>query len=118
MFGKLQSVICFIFSLMVISGIYIEANKHYLPIFLVYLVIATVSICVYLWMFMHHNNEIGLAKMNGREVPEELLIKRRRRMKNFMIVFSPFLFVVLCDSIYLLLLKDNPLFAPILNLFK
>lgn len=118
MFKKLPDIMCFALSLIVIAGVYIEANKHFLPVYLVYLVISTIAICVYIWMFMHHNNEIGLAKMNGREVPEELLNKRRRRMKNFMIIFSPFVFVVLCDSIYLLLLKDNPIFAPILNLFK
>lgn len=115
---KFTSLLLFLISLIVVSSLYIIGNMFYLPVYLLYLVIATVSCCVYLWMFFHHNNEIGIAKMNGREIPEEILDKRRTRMKLMIIIFLPFLIVVMMDSIYLLLIRDNPLFASIIKLFK
>jgi hypothetical protein len=69
-------------------------------------------------MFFHHNNEIGFAKANGREVPKDLLEKRRKRMKIILIIFFPFLLVVLIDSIFLVLIKDSAIYDFILNLFK
>ena len=111
-------MLLFFLSTITVAAIYVIGNMFYLPVFFVYAIIATISACVYIAMFFHHNNEIGIAKMNGREVPEYLLEKRRKRLKIIMIVFFPFLLVVLCDSIYLLLIKDSPLFAPLLNLIK
>ena len=115
---KGTALLLFFISTLIVAAIYIAGNLLYIPVFFPYAIIATVSSCVYIAMFFHHNNEIGIAKMNGREVPEHILLRRRKRLKIMLIVFFPFLLVILCDSIYLLLIRDNPLFTPFLNLIK
>ena len=115
---KTTALLLFLISFIVVTALYVIGNMLYLPVYLVYLAVTTISMCVYLWMFFYHNNEIGIAKMNGKEVSKEVYEKRKLRMKIFIIVFFPFFIVVMCDSLYLLLIKDNPLFAPIFNLFK
>lgn len=108
----------FVLNTCMIAGVYIFANEKHIPLYPVYFAIALVSVCVYITLFLHHNNEIGKAHMNGKSIPEEILQKRRNRLKTFIVIFAPFVLTVLCDSIYLLLLADNPLFEKIVNLLK
>ena len=103
--GKLKYLFLLILNLAVVSGVYFYLlnTLHFFPIMAIYQVIAIIGVCLYLLLFFHHNNEIGKAKMKGKEVPEELIIRRRNRLKNVVVCLSPFVFTVLADYIYLLL---------------
>ena len=103
--GKIKYLLLLCLNLFVVSGVYyyLLNTLHFFSVMAIYQIIALVSICAYLLLFFHHNNEIGKAKMNGREVPAELIQKRRNRLKVLVICFSPFVFTVLADYIYLLL---------------
>ena len=101
------------------GGVYIAAIKAYFyPIMAIYQIIATLAVCGYIYLFMHHNNEIGKAKMNGRELDEKLLHRRRERMKLYVALLLPFVIVVLADYTFLLLIADTPLYKTIVNFLK
>lgn len=102
--GKLKYLLLLIFNLVIVSGVYFYLlnTLHFFPIMAIYQIIALAGVCIYLFLFFHHNNEIGKAKMNGKELPEELLQKRRNRLKAVVILLSPFVFTVLADYIYLI----------------
>lgn len=102
--GKIKYLVLLIFNLFIVAGVYnyLLNTLHFLPIMAIYQIIALIAICVYLFLFFHHNNEIGKAKMRGQDLPEELIIKRRNRLKAIIVLLSPFVFTVLADYIYLL----------------
>lgn len=102
--GKIKYLVLLVLNLFVVSGIYyyLLNTLYFFPIMAIYQVIALFAVCGYLVLFFHHNNEIGKAKMRGEELDEALIQKRRNRLKAFVVMFSPFIFTVLGDYIYLL----------------
>ena len=114
---KLGYLLLLIFNTAIAAGIYyFAARAYFLPIMAIYQMLSIVAICLYLFLFYRHNNEIGKAKLQGVEIPEALLQKRRKTIKLCMVFGFPFVFVVIWDYIYLLLLANNPLFKNILGL--
>lgn len=102
--GKIKYLALLIFNIAIVSGMYfyVLGTLHFLPVMAIYQIVSLIGICGYLVLFFHHNNEIGKAKMKGEDLPEELLVKRRNRLKAFIVFFFPFIFTVLADYIYLL----------------
>lgn len=101
----MKYLLLLILNLAVVSGVYyyLLNTLHFFPIMAIYQIIALLAVCAYLLLFFHHNNEIGKAKMQGIELPQELIQKRRNRLKTVVVCFSPFVFTVLADYMYLLL---------------
>lgn len=101
---KIKYLILLIFNILIVAGVYnyLLNTLHFLPIMAIYQIIALAAICIYLFLFFHHNNEIGKAKMKGENLPEVLILKRRNRLKAVVVLLSPFVFTVLADYIYLL----------------
>ena len=118
---KLKLLVCLVLNLIVVSAIYIMCIKSMNPAFLivmpVYQLLSILGICGYALLFLHHNNEIGKAKMKGEELDEALLQKRRNVLKWYIVIFFPFVAVTVCDYIYILLLADSPLFQSVLKFF-
>lgn len=113
---KLGYLLLLIINTAIAAGIYyFAARAYFFPIMAIYQILAIVAICLYLFLFYRHNNEIGKAKMNHDQLDEVLLGKRRKTIKLCMVFGFPFVFVVVWDYIYLLLLADNPLFKNILG---
>ena len=102
--GKLKYLILLIFNIAIVAGVYFYVlnTLHFLPIMAIYQIISLLGVCGYLLLFFHHNNEIGKAKMKGEDLPENLIVKRRNRLKAFIVFFFPFIFTVLADYIFLL----------------
>ena len=114
---KLLYLLLLIFNTVIAAGIYyFAARAYFLPIMAIYQLLAIVAVCLYLFLFYRHNNEIGKAKMNGEEIDESILKKRRKTLKLCMVFGFTFVFVVLWDYIYLLLLADSPIFKSLFNL--
>ena len=101
----MKYLLLLILNLAVVSGVYyyLLNTLHFFQIMAIYQIITILAVCAYLLLFFHHNNEIGKAKMQGRDLPQELIQKRRNRLKIIVVSFSPFVFTVLADYIYLLL---------------
>ena len=113
---KIGYLLLLIVNTIVAAGIYyFAARAYFLPIMAIYQVLAIAAICLYAFMFYRHNTEIGKAKMNGEDIEESVLEKRRKKLKKCMVFGFPFVFVVIWDYIYLLLLADSPLFKNILG---
>ena len=116
---KAKYFILLLCMLVLVGGVYIAAIRAYFyPIMAIYQIIATISICGYILLFLYHNNEIGKAKMNGRELDEKLVQKRRERMKLYVALLLPFVIVVLVDYTFLLLFLDTPLYKAVANFLK
>lgn len=116
---KLKYLFLLILNTLIAAGIYIfAARAYFLPIMAIYQILSIFALCGYLFLFYRHNNEIGKAKMNGKELDEVLVEKRRKGMKLFMVFLFPFVFVVLFDYIYLFLLADNPFFKSLFQLIR
>ena len=114
---KLLYLLLLIFNTVIAAGIYyFAARAYFLPIMAIYQLLAIVAVCLYLFLFYRHNNEIGKAKMNGQEIDESILEKRRKTLKLCIVFGFPFVFVIIWDYIYLLLLADNPVFKSLFNL--
>ena len=108
---KLGYLLLLIVNTVIAAGIYyFAARAYFLPIMAIYQILAIIAICLYLFLFYRHNNEIGKARMNGEEIGEAVLQSRRKKLKLCMVFGFPFVFVVLWDYIYLLLLADIPFF--------
>ena len=107
--------------LIAVASVYIYCAKSNNPslffVFPLYQIIAVAGACIYMLLFFYHNNEIGKAKMSGKEPDEQACTKRRNMMKWCIVIFFPFVAVVLCDYTYLLLLKDNIMFQSFMKIF-
>ncbi|MBQ8758871.1 MAG: hypothetical protein IJZ20_04175, partial [Clostridia bacterium] len=92
--GRIKYLILLIFNLAIVAGVYnyLLNTLHFFPAMAIYQIIAIIAICTYLLLFFHHNNEIGKAKMRGEDLPEELLQRRRNRLKAVVVLLSPFVF--------------------------
>lgn len=111
---KLGLLLLLIVNTVIAAGVYyFAARAYFLPIMAIYQILAIAAICIYLYMFYRHNNEIGKSKINGEELDEALLEKRRKNLKLCIVFGFPFVFVVIWDYIYLLLLSDNTFFKNI-----
>ena len=61
---------------------------------------------------------MGKAAAENRELPAEVLEKKRKNLKLYMVFAFPFLFTVLIDYIYLIIFVDNPVIGAITNSLK
>ncbi len=115
--GKLKYLLSLILSLCITGGIYIFALKmHFFPIMAIYQIMAIFALCTYVFLAYRYNDLLGRAKENGEEIDGEILLRRKKTLKTFIVIFCPFVLVVLCDYTYLLLLADNPFFQNLYNL--
>lgn len=120
---KLRNLLILIFNLCIVGGIYIFANKmRFLPIMWIYSLVACVSICVYIYLYMKNNIENAKPMREGRtilsEEEREKAAKRRKNMQVLVLIFLPFTIVLLCDYTYLLLLADSQFFKSLTSLFN
>lgn len=118
---KLKYLIVLILTLVVSGSIYIgcitSQNPSLLIIMPIYQIVSILAICGYVFLVLHHNNEIGKAKVQGKEIDTAWVEKRKTLIKWYIALLFPFVLVTLCDYIYLLLLADNPFFQNILKFF-
>ncbi len=116
--GKLKYLLLLILNTCIAGSVYILALKlRFMPIMAIYQVLATISVCIYIFLAYRYNNLLGIAKEKGVDADEEKLKRQKKTIKNFIVIFCPFLLVVLCDYTYLLLIANNPFFSKFLNLF-
>ena len=117
--GKIKYLLLLILGTFIAASVYMFALKaHFFPIMAIYQVLAIISVCLYVFLFYRHNNEIGKARLSGKEPDMEQYKKRKKVIKLVVACLFPFVLVVLCDYIYLILLADNPLFQSIINFLK
>jgi len=115
--GKLKYLLCLIISLCITGSVYVYALKmHFLPIMAIYQVIAIFAICMYIFLAYRYNDLLGRAREKGEEADSDILLRRKKNLKLFIVLFCPFVLVVLCDYTYLLLVADNPFFQNLYNL--
>lgn len=102
--GKIKYLILLVLNLAIVAGVYnyLLNTLHFFPIMAIYQVISILAICIYLFMAFYYNNEMEKAKESGKALSEELILKRRNRLKAVIVLLSPFVFTVLADYIYLL----------------
>lgn len=105
----------------IVAGVYIAAMKmHFLPIFHIYWIITAVLLCVFAFstkrceqLYMQNMGKDG--KMSEGAKSEHL--KRTKKVKYLLLVLLPFLFTVIGDTVYVLILQDSGIFEAIKNLF-
>ena len=90
--NRFKYVLLLIVNTIIVTGFYFYAatELHLEYITPLYMVMTVVAICGYALLCMHHNNEIAKAKLEGKELDEDLLYYRKRRIKLFMACFFPF----------------------------
>ena len=91
---------------------------HFLPAMAIYQILAIAAICGYLFLVFKGRNEMGKAALEYKELPREVLEKKRRVLKIYMVFAFPFVFTVLIDYIYLIILVGNPALGAIFNSLK
>ena len=118
--NKLKYLILFVVNTIIVASIYFFAANElgFSAIAMVYMIVSLAVICIYAYLCMHHNNEIAKAKLCGKEIDEETLSFRKRRLKLFIVFFFPFVLTFLMDCTYMFLIADNPLFNSIVNSLK
>jgi len=119
---NLKYLALLIVNLVLVAGIYIgcvtSGNPSLFVIMPIYQIIAIVAICVYAFLCMRHNNNIGKAIAMGQEIDKEAVKKSKDSLKWFIVAFFPFVITVICDYIYLLLLADMPAFQSLIKFFS
>ncbi len=104
----------------VVAGIYIAAMKmHFLPVFHIYWIITAVLLCVF--AFSTKRCEQLYAKNMGKdgkmsEAAKAEHLERTKKVKYLLLVLLPFLFTVIGDTVYVLILQDSGIFEALKNL--
>lgn len=117
---KIKNLLALFVNLCVVGGIYIFANmRSFLPIVWIYAALTAVGSCVYIYLYMKDRIE----QTNPPEGASEQHIakmsqKRKKNMRTAVIIFLPFIIVMLCDCTYLLLLSDSEFFKAVVNIFR
>ena len=115
--NKLKYVFLLIVNTILVTGFYFYAadELHLEYITPIYMVMSVVAVCGYAALCMHHNDEIAKAMLSGKELDEDLLSYRKRRIKLFMACFFPFVFAFAIDCFILFVL---PVYQNIINSLK
>lgn len=115
--SKVKYVLLLIVNTIIVTGFYFYASEelHLVYITPIYMVMAIAAICGYSALCMHHNNEIARAKLEGKELDEDLIYYRKRRIKLFMACFFPFVFAFAIDCFILYVL---PVYQNLINSLK
>lgn len=102
------------------AGIYIAAMKmHFLPIFHIYWIITAVLLCVFVFATKRceqfYVQNMGKDGRMSEEAKAEHLV-RTKRIKYLLLVLLPFLFTVIGDTVYVLILQDSGIFDALRKL--
>lgn len=107
--GKGKILLMLFFGTAAVSGIYIAAMIAVIkPVFYAYWILTTVMLCAYVFLRMKDGYRYAKLTANGTpsEKERELMRKRIKRQKYFLIIMLPFIFTLIGDTVYLLFLKD------------
>lgn len=118
--GKGKIVLLLVIGTALAAGIYVAAMKmQFAPVFYAYWIITTVLICAFI--FLNQRRDYLYAKMTSDGKPDEKALeadrRRRKHIKYLLLVLLPFLFTVIGDTVYLVLLKDSGIIEGIKALF-
>lgn len=91
---------------------------HLLDFMAIYQILAIIAVCGYLFMVYKFRNDLGKASLENKELPRELVEKKQKALKLYMVFAFPFLFTVLIDYIYLIVFVNNPMMDSIINTLK
>ncbi len=104
----------------IVAGVYIAAMKmHFLPIFHIYWIITAILLCAFAFSTkrceqLYAENLGKDGKMSESAKSEHL--KRTKKVKYLLLVLLPFLFTVIGDTVYVLILQDSGIIEAIKNL--
>lgn len=118
--GKGKIMISLVLGTLLAAGVYIAAMIAELAaVFYAYWIITTVLICAFI--FLNQRRDYIYAKMTAKgELTEKQRTEdrsRRKHIKYLLLVLMPFLFTVIGDTVYLVLLKDSGIAESIKALF-
>ena len=117
---KIKYPVLLIINTIIVTAIYylLIDTLHFFPAMAIYQILAIIAICGYLFLVFKGRNEMGKAAAENRELPPEVLQKKRKELKIYIVFAFPFLFTVLIDYIYLLIFVDNPVIETITSSLK
>ncbi len=105
---KIKYALATLFVLIIVAGVYIFANKiMFYPIMGIYQIITILSLCI----FIYFHIRCKALKNDGKD--EKRIKTFEKGVKISALLSFPFVITIICDYIYLLLLKDSALFNKI-----
>ena len=120
MIGRKKILLILVLNTLIIAGIYIAAVQMRIEfVFHLYWILSVIMICAY--MFLVKRNEYldeKESKDGLTQESKERSLKRKKRLKYFLLVMIPFLFTIIGDTVYLFFLKDLDLFNSIVRVFS
>ena len=115
---NLLYLVALVLNLCIAGGVYIFANNiQFLGIMWIYSAAACIGICACIYLYMKNRLAEADEKLSGKEHDIDAQNKRKDKMKIVIVVFMPFLAVLMCDLIYLYMLADSEIFSEIMSLF-
>lgn len=117
---KLKNLLALFVNLCIVGGIYIFANmRGFLPIVWIYAAFTTVGSCLYIYLYMKDRiSDANPPEGASEQHIEQMSQKRKKNMRTAVVIFLPFIIVMLCDCTYLLLLSDSEVFKAVSNIFR
>ncbi len=117
---KIKNILALFVNLCIVGGIYIYANmRMFLPIVWIYAAFTVAGSCLYIYLYMKDRIADANPPEDASEQRiEEMSQKRKKNMRTAVIIFLPFIIVMLCDCTYLLLLSDSEVFKAVGNIFR
>lgn len=91
---------------------------HLLDFMAIYQILAIIAVCGYMFLVFKFRNDLGKASIENKQPSKELVEKKQKVLKLYMVFAFPFLFTVLIDYIYLIIFVDNPLLDSIIKTLK
>lgn len=119
--GKVKILLVLILGTLLAAGIYITAMKmQYIFIFHIYWIVTALLFCLFIFLSMRNDylfqKSLSINKHLTKYTDSEFR-KRTKVIKYVLLALLPFLFTVMGDAIYLLIIKDSQIFESIVEIF-
>lgn len=105
---KIKYALAMMLVLVIVAGVYVFSNKMmFYPIMGIYQIITILSLCTFIYFHIRCTS----TRNQGKD--EAKIKKFEKGVKISALLSFPFVITIICDYIYLLLLKDSALFNRI-----
>lgn len=103
------------------AGIYAASMKmKFMFVFHIYWILTALLFCLFVFLSMRNDflfNKSARSDKQLTKLTDENFQKRTKAAKYLLLVLLPFLFTVMADAVYLLLVKDSDLFKSLAEIF-
>lgn len=107
--GKGKILLILLFGTIIVAGFYIASMIAKLEaVFFGYWIFTTLMLCAYIFFYMKSKSLYTKDYYDGNLTSERMEFYRHRtkQLKYFLLVIMPFVFTIIGDAVYLLILKD------------